>query len=360
MSNISTTTIDPMIVNLNIARAGIQRYGQPLLFSIGIIGCILNIAIFLRPTMKQNSCAIYFHASSWANLFCLCWGVLASMLAFMTNNNPASYNVLYCKLRFFMINLAQYSSRAFIVLACLDRYCLCSTSVRQRNLCRANVAKKVVLLATFVSACLAIYVLISYGPVKGVLPCMVTTDAASIYETISFYLFTFTIPTLSMSVLSWLTVRRLKANAKRVGREKIGVVGKDIQLSGMLIAQVVLYLVTNVPYVSIILYGKITENIPASSRSSYRTAIESFLSTLLASFFYYCYNGWSFFVYTLTAPSFRRELITIILPRQWSQRLRHHNENRTMSRTFRVHPFQQSVATVTLKNATKMHETSHH
>jgi hypothetical protein len=77
MSNISTTTISSAVINLNIARAAVQQIGQPILFTIGMIGCILNIAIFVRPSMRQNFCAIYFHASSWANLFYLTWGVLA-------------------------------------------------------------------------------------------------------------------------------------------------------------------------------------------------------------------------------------------------------------------------------------------
>ncbi|CAF1119933.1 unnamed protein product [Adineta ricciae] len=317
MSNISTTTTDSLVLNLNTARAGIQRYGQSTLFTVGMIGGILNILIFLRPSMRQNSCAIYFHASSWANIFCLCWGVLASMLAFMTNNNPASYNVFYCKFRFYMINFAQFASRAFIILACLDRFFLCSASVRHRQLCRARVAKKVVVLVTFISGCLAVYVLITYAPTKGLLPCMATTLGARIYETTSFWLFTFVIPVLSMSILSWLTIKRLKQNAKRVGREKITIAGKDMQLTGMLVAQVFLYFLTNLPYVSYVLYAALTENVPTANKSQLRISVESFLNTLLASFFYYCYNGWSFLVYTLTAPSFRRELIFVLLPRHW-------------------------------------------
>ncbi|CAF0978248.1 unnamed protein product [Adineta ricciae] len=315
MSNISTTTIAPIVANLNIARAGIQRYGQPILFSVGILGCFLNILIFLRPSMRQNSCAIYFHASSWANLLCLCWGVLASMLAFFTGNNPASYNVVYCRIRFYMINFPQYASRAFVVLACLDRFLLCSTSVRQRQFCRANVAKRMVLLATFVCACLPIYILITYGPVNKLRPCMVTTDVGYVWEAVTAYMCTFIIPTVSMSILSWLTVRRLRQSAQRVGRDKITVTGKDTQLIGMLIAQVILYFITNMPYISLLLYGTFTANVLDSSKPTYRVAVENFASTLLASFFYYCFNGWPFFVYTLTAPSFRRELFVILTPR---------------------------------------------
>ena len=221
MSNISTITIAPIIVNLNIARAGIQRYGQPTLFAVGVVGCFLNILIFLRPSMRHNSCAIYFHASSWANLSCLCWGVLASMLVFFTGNNPASYSIVYCRIRFYMVGFSQYASRAFLILACLDRFLLCSTSVCQRQFCRVNVAKKMVPLATFICACLPMSVLITYGPVNKLRPCMVATEAGYIVETIIDYMFVFTLPTVSMTVLSSLTVRRLRQNARRVGRDKV-------------------------------------------------------------------------------------------------------------------------------------------
>ncbi|CAF1486148.1 unnamed protein product [Adineta steineri] len=345
MSNISTSTIDPIIIRLNIARAGIQQYGQPTLFTIGIIGCILNILIFLRPSMRKNSCAIYFHASSWANFFCLTWGVLASMLAFFTNNNPSNYSDVYCKIRNYMINFSQFSSRAFIILACLDRFLLCSTSVRQRQFCRPIIAIKMVVFAILICACLPIYILISYKSRQIIMPCMVTTQAGNIYETISIWMLNVTIPTLSMSILSWLTIKRLKANAKRVGREKIRVNGKDSQLATMLIAQVLLYMVTNVPYFIFIFYAKINENVPTSSKSLYRITIESFSATLLTSFFYYVFNGWSFFVYTLTAPSFRRELF-MIFSRLCLCKTPHNNNQHTRTRSERIHPMNQDIATI--------------
>jgi hypothetical protein len=110
--------------------------------------------------MRQNSCAIYFHANSWANFFCLTWGILASMLAFFTKNNPADYDVVYCKIRFYMINFSQWSSRTFLVLACFDRFFLCSTSVHQRNLCRPVIAKKVIV---FNSVYLCLFTSLYFG-----------------------------------------------------------------------------------------------------------------------------------------------------------------------------------------------------
>ncbi|CAF1326611.1 unnamed protein product [Adineta steineri] len=347
MNNISTTTIDPTAVKINIVSAGILQYGGPSLFILGMIGCILNIIIFFQPLMRKNSCAIYFHANSWANLFSLSWGLLADTLTFFTHNDPATYNDIYCKIRFFMIDFSQYSSRAFLVLACLDRFLLCSISVRQRQFCRPIIAKKMIVLGLFFCACISIYVLITYRPHQTIRPCMVATEAGFIYESIGIPIFNALLPALSMSILGWLTVKRLKENAKRVGREKIRVDGKDNQLVIMLIAQVVLFLVTNIPFVGLILYLQFTENIPILSKSPDRIAIEALSAIVFATVFPYGFNGWSFFVYTLTAPSFRHEFI-MIFPRSCLCKTPHNNDQHARTHTSRIHPTNQNIASINL------------
>ncbi|CAF1378356.1 unnamed protein product [Rotaria sordida] len=227
--------------------------------------------------MRHNSCAIYFHASSWANLFCLTWGVLASMLATFTNNNPATYNIGYCKIRFYMISFSQMSSRACVVLACLDRLLLCSRSPRKRLFCRPSVAIKVVLVTIFFCACLPIYILVTYEPQLLIRQCLPMSQSVRTFEIVNLWLLGFGAPTLLMSILSSLTLWRLKQNAKRIGRQKL-----------------------------------------------------------------------SFYVYTLTAPSFRRELLLLILPRRWAIKLRQ-KEQHQMSLTNRIGPSRLDGTSIKLK-----------
>ncbi|CAF0862522.1 unnamed protein product [Adineta ricciae] len=146
-------------------------------------------------------------------------------------------------------------------------------------------------LAAVICACLPIYILINYGPVNNLRPCMVTTDIGYIVGAVTTYMFLFTIPTLSMGILSWLTVRRLRQNARKVGRDKICVTGKDAQLIGMLTAQVVLYFITNMPFISLVLYGAFTVNV---SQSVYEIAVVNFANALFTNLFSYCYNAWPF------------------------------------------------------------------
>ena len=209
-----------LVAQLTAARTTIQRIGQPILFTVGMIGTLLNIGIFCRRTMRQNSCAWYFHANSWANLICLTWGVLASMLATFTRNNPATYNEAYCKIRYFMINFGQYLSRIFLVLACLDRLLLCSTSVRQRNFCQPKIARKLIIITLLFSALASIHVPITYK-IDSNIVCGTTIPFLVIYETVSIWLFLLFAPALLMSIFSVLILIKLKQNAKRVGRDHV-------------------------------------------------------------------------------------------------------------------------------------------
>ncbi|UJR17061.1 hypothetical protein I4U23_003958 [Adineta vaga] len=334
---LSTTTIDPAVSDLNTARMGIQRFGQPILLTLGMIGCILNIAIFLRPTMRTNSCAIYFHASSWANLFCLTWGLFISMLAFFMNNNPLTYNSAYCKIRYYILTGSQLASRACVVLACLDRFLLCSQSIQQRSFCRANVAFKVMLITVAGCACLSTYVLVVYDAFPQARQCTTSSAAGKIIDTTVLFLFNFGTPAVLMSTLTGLIIWRLKQNGKRIGGRKIHVRHRDLQLAAMLIGQVVLYIVTALPFVSTFIYMTITQYDPPASKSAYRNAAESLALTATGSFGTFIFNALTFYVYTLTAPSFRRELFALIIPKRWINQM-HLREQTQITRTNRIRP----------------------
>ncbi|CAF1494457.1 unnamed protein product [Adineta ricciae] len=268
-SNISTTviTIDPSVVTLNIARIGIQRFGQLILFALDIIGCIFNIAIFLRPSMRTNSCA---------NLCCLTWGLFISMLDFFMNYNLLNYSSAYCKIRSYSLTAAQLASRACVVLACFDRFLLCSQSVRQRSFCRSNIAVKVMLLTVTSCVCLSIYVLVVYNAFPQTRSCTTSSAIGKIIDTTVLFAFNLGTPALLMSTLSGLILWKLKQNSIRIARQRIHVRHRHLQLATMLIGQVILYTVTALPFVSTFVYMKITRYDPQSSKSAYRIAAESF------------------------------------------------------------------------------------
>ncbi|UJR19213.1 hypothetical protein I4U23_022343 [Adineta vaga] len=315
------TTIDSSVVRLISARIGIQQIGQPILFTLGTIGCLLNICIFLRQPMRTNSCAIYFHTSSWANLFCLTWGLFIGMLGFFTNYYPIGYNSILCKTRYYLLTTCQLLSRACVVLACFDRFLLCSQNVQHRSFCQTKIALKLIVLIIFLCLCLSIYVLIVYDTISSTNNCTLNSTIGRIIDTTVLFVFNFGIPTLLMSLFSGLIIWRLKQNVKRFPQQRIHLRKRDIQLSAMLIGQVILYIVTALPFVCNFVYLSITQYDPPSMRTSYRNAAESLAIVATGAFGTYIFNAMSFYVYTLTAPSFRRELFALIIPRQRMNRI---------------------------------------
>lgn len=79
----------------------------------------------------------------------------------------------------------------------------------------------------------------------------------------------------------------------------------------MLIGQVFLYIITTLPYASIILYNTFTWQNPGQSPRY--IAIENFFITLFTSFGYYIFNGVRRFLINLNFALIRGTIIAIVL-----------------------------------------------
>jgi hypothetical protein len=64
-----------------------------------------------------------------------------------------------------------------------------------------------------------------------------------------------------------------------------------MQLAGMLIGQVFLYIITALPFATNALYLTLTQYDPVASKSAYRIAAEALSQTLTSSFGIYVFNG---------------------------------------------------------------------
>ncbi|CAF3119077.1 unnamed protein product [Rotaria sp. Silwood2] len=125
---------------------------------------------------------------------------------------------------------------------------------------------------------------------------------------------------MSNTTTDWLATQ---FNTASWAVNQIQIYSKDRQFIAMLKGQITLYITTTWPYVAVMIYTVLTKNIPPSNKSTARNAIEAFALTFSTIFFLYLFNAISFLVYTLGAPSFRRELFIALVPR--SVRQQFHN-----------------------------------
>jgi hypothetical protein len=176
MSNI---TIDWLAVQFTTATWAVNQVCIPVLFLIGIIGWALNTITFLRSSLRSNSCATYFHASSWANLCVLFWAPFITIVGNLSGYRLASHSLLFCKLRIYFITMFCHTSVAFLLLACFDRLLLCSRDANRRRLCHVCIAYKMIIIAIIVCALLPLYIVFTYNRLSpSTNLCNVNTEAS--------------------------------------------------------------------------------------------------------------------------------------------------------------------------------------
>ncbi|CAF1474498.1 unnamed protein product, partial [Adineta ricciae] len=135
---------------------------------------------------------------------------------------------------------------------------LCSSNVHHRLFCRSKIAVRNLLVITVFCSCLTIYVLIVYDAFPQTRQCTTNSHVERILDTTVLFVFNFGIPAFSMTILSFSILWRLKQNAKRLAQQKINVRKHDLQLSTMLFGQVLLYILTALPFVCNFVYITIT------------------------------------------------------------------------------------------------------
>jgi hypothetical protein len=288
-----------MSVNLTDVRIWMTQYLMSIFLGLGVLGNLINIYVFTRKNFIRNSCCMYLLAASTANLINVIWGIGPSLYT-LTNVDPSTYSFMYCKLRLYTIHTTLMIGRAFIVFACVDRYALCSESVRLRSLREPKITIRVIIATILVLPLLTIHIAILEN-FNGT-SCFMSGAYVLIYGLYS-TMAAGILPPLLMTIFSVLTIRhrhRLRTRLNSTGRNS----KRDHTLMIMLLSEVAVYIVTTILYPTITLYRAITNGQTMSAES---TQILSFVSFLGGSFLIYLNSASVFYVYFIASKHFRKE-----------------------------------------------------
>jgi hypothetical protein len=270
-----------------------------IFLGLGVLGNLINIYVFTRKNFIRNSCCMYLLAASAANLINVIWGIGPALYT-LTNVDPSTYSFMYCKLRLYTIHTTLMIGRTLIVLACVDRYALCSESVRLRSLREPKITIRVIIATILVWPLLTIHIAILEN-FNGT-SCFMSGAYVLIYGLYS-TMAAGILPPLLMTIFSVLTIRhrhRLRTRLNSTGRNS----KRDHTLMIMLLSEVAVYIVTTILYPTITLYRAITNGQTMSAES---TQILSFVSFLGGSFLIYLNSASVFYVYFIASKHFRKE-----------------------------------------------------
>ncbi|CAF1343190.1 unnamed protein product [Adineta ricciae] len=302
--NTATTTVVSSILSIN--------------FILGSVSLIFNIIIFTRPKLRQQPCSIYFLTSSYLNLFVIYIVLPVRIVSSSFNVDLANYNLIVCKIEFFLFFAVRATACWAIVFACVDRYFHSSSHAKFRRLSSLKIAKITVIIGSIIvsisySHMLVYYIIKSAANQYGnVIP--LCTDQNGNYATfIAFWhMMLYSLgPTISMFLFGCLTLYNLRTRRQIVplGNETNRNIRRtDNQLLKMLAGQIFVIVIARLPSSFGRIYISLTQNIP---KDTLRIAQENLALKTLSAVAYLTHST-TFYLYTLSGTLFRKEFWKLI------------------------------------------------
>jgi hypothetical protein len=297
--------------DLNFIQHIFTRYILPICFLLGIIGNLLNISVFCQKHLRRNSCSIYFISTSIFNFLVMFFGIIPIVYTSYSSYDYASYSVIYCKFRSYIVHVLLMMSRSSVALACIDRFALCSSNVHIRALNQHHIAIRLVCAISFLWLLIPTHMIIEVDIEMPGRRC----GAEGIYLIIySIYAAIVTaIPLIIMIIFSTLAIRSLRHVRARVHpniHSTVRIRKRDVQFVLILISEVIIYLLSTVLFPVYSIYIAVTS---ATTKDPDRLAIEGFIRYLTLSFLIYVNSCSIFYVHLLASKAFRQECKQLIL-----------------------------------------------
>jgi hypothetical protein len=331
MSMNSTIAFD-YTASLADATVQFNRYVPIPLLLLGMIGNVLNVFIFRRRSLRSNPCSVCFIAASVVNLFILFDGLIPRILLSF-QSDPAETSNILCKLKYYVVYASSALSSWFIGLATIDRYLSSSPNALTRQLSTLRRTRWLMLALTIFSLVFFADVLVCF--VANIpdeeLKCNARAGTCRNYHNYSYavlYSFGPCVIMGTFGILIIMNVRKIGTlvvpqvqtvtDTKRsVRTTKPG----DRQVISMLLVQVLFLVLFSCPISIVRIYLGLTDS---TNKTTLRLTQEN-LMVQLVIMLTFIPNIDTFYLYTLTGKTFRKELRIMIA--SWMNKTRIHVTN---------------------------------
>ena len=249
---------------------------------------------------------------------------MTSFLHSLHYPDPYTTNTVFCKIRIYVLQVTGMLFRWCLVPACFDRYALTSDSANLREFAKVSVAYRVIGVLIIIWLLFPLHTVIFFYA-NGVRCHALGNLTVAVYHGIYTILTGSILPVSIMITCAILIRRNIVRQYQRRCRlvqqshnNNIQKYRKHIQqIFLMLLLQVVLYVITQTPWMILSIYS--TATIYVTNKSFDRLVIEQFLA-FLTEFTLYIYATFPFYLYTLASRAYREEFIKVLyylFKRQW-------------------------------------------
>lgn len=241
----------------------------------------------------------------------LSFGTMPLFFGAITSINYFGTNTAFCKIRAYMNQFSAMSCRWLLVMACVDRSVASSSQAGLRRLSTSKNARYIASFLLVVWTILPVHLLIFADTVvnaRGISSCVINDYHVSVYHGIYAIVLGGLLPPIILIVCSFIIWRNLRQRIvlRRMARlAQSFSVRRNDQILMILLIQVVIFLISTIPFLSNTLYGALTRAVTVKSAD--RLAIEGFVQ-VFTELFVYIFPASSFYSNTLTSKIFRSEL----------------------------------------------------
>ncbi len=146
-NNTITISYDPY---QHLTETIVYKYICLTIFVIGLIGNLLSVLVFSRPSLRRRSCAIYFLALAITDIASLCASFIDTVLPSYNNVSLTIKSVFICKLNPLMVYFTTDLSNFLLAVASIDRAVSIQCPLKSQQFCRARIAIYIILIMSIV------------------------------------------------------------------------------------------------------------------------------------------------------------------------------------------------------------------
>ncbi|UJR17099.1 hypothetical protein I4U23_003996 [Adineta vaga] len=291
------------VTNLPFLQQQITRYGLSIYFALGLIGNIFNCIMFTRQSYRHTSSSVYFLTLSIFSIIYIIWTMFPLMHT-LNYSDPQTQSVVYCKAQKYGIHILAVYLRYTIVFACIDRFFLTRTNARLRSLSSVKIAVILLIIMIIIGSLIAVHILIYMDIRNGI--CGMTGIYRLIYAIYQIVIVSI-VPPLLMGIFSILTIHSLH---QRHSAAQLRIKQRDQHMIRMVIAEVLINIITSIPYSASLFYGAFTYTL--TNKSAERIEIESFI-TYITQLLVYSLSVIPFYLFIFTSKPFRKDFIGLLM-----------------------------------------------
>ncbi|CAF1296564.1 unnamed protein product [Adineta ricciae] len=282
---------------------------------VGNIGAICICIVFSQPTFRKSPCAIYFIASSLSQLFVFNFAVFIRIIQYgyaVPVNSAPSW---FCKMRFYIFYVSAATARYNIIFASADRYLCSCRDARRRHWSSTKTAFRLIVLVLVVWLLFYIQILVFFDVKNN--KCTIRNTSVITYLSYFITVENGFFPIFPMLIFGLLTIRNIHGSRRTVAARDNSTAQsvqtersprKEKHLHKMLFSQVILFVISNIPYPVYTIYRSYAG---VSSFTGSRALMDTFINNLLYDMVYLGF-ALTFPNFLLTSKMFRREFLQVL------------------------------------------------